>query len=422
MPRNGSGIYGPPAGTTAVPNSTIESADYNAVVADISQALTDSINVNGTAPFQSNQPMGNNKLTGLASGSAATDSITLGQAQSGIVAHASTIGGSADAISLTFSPAFSAYAAKMHFRFTAAAANTLPNPTVSIDGLGAKTIKKLNGVALEAGDIAGPGHVCECVYDGSDVLLLNFAPMTPAEASVFTAKQTFSRPIVAPIETLADNPTIAWDMGERSGNVRILLSASRNLGAPANPSTGQRGLLIVQQDATGGWSLTPNALFKQSGAQAVLDIDKSANAKTAFAYDVTEDHTAAKIVLLKRLWSEGKTSLGFHKEYTAGQWPTTASIPVTLTLAHGLGRLPAFIQCFIEIASAQFGYAIGDRVDFVGIGDWDNSRNPTPIVNATNVRIRFNDSNAHIQRLDTGGNVEIDDFSTPCNVIVRVYE
>ena len=34
MPRNGSGVYGPPAGTTATPNTPIESAKYNAYVAD----------------------------------------------------------------------------------------------------------------------------------------------------------------------------------------------------------------------------------------------------------------------------------------------------------------------------------------------------------------------------------------------------
>lgn len=35
MPRNGSGVYSLPAGTTATPNTTIESSKYNAFVADI---------------------------------------------------------------------------------------------------------------------------------------------------------------------------------------------------------------------------------------------------------------------------------------------------------------------------------------------------------------------------------------------------
>lgn len=35
MPRNGSGVYSKPAGTTAVPNTTIESAKFNSVVDDL---------------------------------------------------------------------------------------------------------------------------------------------------------------------------------------------------------------------------------------------------------------------------------------------------------------------------------------------------------------------------------------------------
>lgn len=37
MPRNGQGVYSKPAGTTAVPNTTIESAKFNAVVDDFVQ-------------------------------------------------------------------------------------------------------------------------------------------------------------------------------------------------------------------------------------------------------------------------------------------------------------------------------------------------------------------------------------------------
>src|SRR5688572_5576569 len=90
MPRNGSGVYGPPAGTAAVPNTPIESAKYNAFVNDISEAMTNSINVNGTAPFQAHQPMGGFKHTNLGAGSAAGDSVNLAQAQSNIIAHAAS--------------------------------------------------------------------------------------------------------------------------------------------------------------------------------------------------------------------------------------------------------------------------------------------------------------------------------------------
>lgn len=184
MPRNGSGVYSPPAGTAAVPNTTIESADYNSVVSDLSQAMTDSVNVQGTAPFQANQPMATHKFTGMGDGSAATDSATLKQVQNDIVAHAVSVGGTADVITATFSPTFSAWTAKMRFRFTAGAANATTTPTINVDGLGAKTIKKLNGVALAVGDIAGSGHICDCVYNGTDVLLVNLNAVAAASETV----------------------------------------------------------------------------------------------------------------------------------------------------------------------------------------------------------------------------------------------
>jgi hypothetical protein len=305
MPRNGSGVYGPPAGTAAVPNTTIESADYNSVVADLSQALTDSINVAGTAPFQGNQSMGDNKLVNLAAGSAAGDSINLGQVQSGIVAHAVTMGGTADAIVLTFSPPFSAYVAKMRFRFTASLANALAAPTINIDGLGLKTIKKLNGLALEPGDIAGAGHICECVYDGTDVVLLNPA-LPPDKARTYTTKQTFNGPVVHGTTTLPDpSPasTIAWSLATGGPNYRIVLPANRTLGTFTGGTVGQEGFLTVAEDGTGGWSLDLNDPVYDWYGGFVENIARGVNDETVFFYRVLSSGS----MFLKRM---GATSIG----------------------------------------------------------------------------------------------------------------
>ncbi len=422
MPRNGSGVYGLPAGTAAVPNTTIESADYNSVNADIAQALTDSINVQGTAPWQANQAMGDHKFTGMAQGSAATDSVNLGQVQSDIVAHATAVGGTANAVTATFSPAFGAYAAKMRFRFTASGANTLTNPTINVDGLGAKTIKKLNGAALDPSDIAGAGHVCECVYDGTDVLLLNFAPMTVGEANVFTVRQTFNRPVILPVSTLADAATIAWDMDANSVNVRIVLSASRALGLPTNINTGQSGLIIIQQDGVGGWSLAPNAIFKQAGGQTVFDMDKTANSKTVYRYDVIEDHTAAKVILIRRLWSEGKTGMGFYRDY---QFDITAQ-HIVRTIAHGLGRHPAFVSTYIECTSAELGFSVGERVSLpVGIildsGGGGNHNAWGLSHDTTNVYVTIGQAPAVYRRAATSGGLDIIDVAK-WSGFLRVYE
>lgn len=424
MPRNGSGIYGPPAGTAAVPNTTIESADYNAVVADMSQALTDSINVQGTAPYQASQPMGGNKLTNLGAGAAAGDSASLGQTQSGVVAHATAVGGTSDAIIATFSPAFSAYTAKMRFRLTAGGANTIAAPTVNVDGLGVKTIKKLGGGALSPGDIAGSGHICDCVYNGTDVILLNFAPVAVDREQTFTAKQTFSKPVITTVTTLADAATIAWDMNATSNDVRIVLTASRNLGLPTNINTGQKGLLTIRQDGTGGWVLTPNAIFKQAGGQTVFDLDKVANAKTVYSYEVIEDHTAAKVILIRRLWSENTFAMGFYREYNLGTLGSSYT-GNTYTQAHGLGRRPAFELAWLECISSDVGFSPGDRA-FTPFGyaldtGGGGNRNGLGISSdLTNVYVTFGVHGMVLYRRSDGGVLGID--GTKWRLILRIYE
>lgn len=418
MPRNGSGVYGLPAGTAAVPNTTIESADHNAVNTDLAQALTDSVNVQGTAPFQANQPMGGNKLTGLGVGSAAGDSASLGQVQSSLVAHATAVGGTADAITATFSPAFAAWTDKMRFRFTAGAANTVTAPTVNVDGLGAKTIKKLNGVALAVNDIAGSGHVCDCVYNGTDVILLNFAPVAVDREQTFTAKQTFTRPVIISLETLTDAATIAWDMAARPNDVKVLLSASRNLGAATNLVENQKGRLIIMQDGTGGWSLTPNVAYKQPGGQTVFDLDKTANARTVYEYHVVKNSSGTNEVWLRRLWSEGRNTIGQWKEYDKGTYTAASDV----TQAHGLGRYPSLIQAYLQCTTTDLGYAVGDRLDVGTIADASagaGDRVPTLRMNTTNVILRTgNGTPLVIDDAFTGNFITLARWK----IILRVYE
>lgn len=74
MPLDGNGTYQPPAPEfPAIPNTTILSADFNAIILDLAAALSNAIYRDGQAPFVTNQSMGNFKLTDLADGSADGD-------------------------------------------------------------------------------------------------------------------------------------------------------------------------------------------------------------------------------------------------------------------------------------------------------------------------------------------------------------
>lgn len=108
-----------------------------------------------------NLPMAAFKHTGLGNGSARTDSIALGQVQDGLVNWVAA-GGTADALTATFSPAVTAYADGELFFVRAAHPNATTTPTLNVNSVGAQTITKLGGAALVAGDIAG--NLAECIF------------------------------------------------------------------------------------------------------------------------------------------------------------------------------------------------------------------------------------------------------------------
>jgi hypothetical protein len=79
--------------------------------------------------------------------------------------------GSANAYAINLTPDLGAYAAGVQVQFIANFTNT-GSATANVDGLGAKTIKKFNGVALVAGDIV-QGMMVTLEYDGTDFYLIN---------------------------------------------------------------------------------------------------------------------------------------------------------------------------------------------------------------------------------------------------------
>lgn len=164
MPRNGAGTY-VKAVSDFVSATTISSSDMNTLIDDIVTALTNSIAKNGETTVTGNIPMGSKKLTGLTTGSALTDSITLGQAQNGGFLYATSSG--TDTITVTLTPSITAYAEGQVFRFKAGGTNT---GAITIDfGPGAKT-GQINGSAVPAGAIES-GKFYEAIYDGTQFQL-----------------------------------------------------------------------------------------------------------------------------------------------------------------------------------------------------------------------------------------------------------
>lgn len=79
--------------------------------------------------------------------------------------------GTADAMVVTLAPALAAYTAGLVLRVVkSAAANATTTPTLNVNGLGAKTIKRRDGSALEAGDLRA-SSIVTVLYDGTNFRL-----------------------------------------------------------------------------------------------------------------------------------------------------------------------------------------------------------------------------------------------------------
>ena len=164
--------------------------------------------------------------------------------------------GAADAVALTISPAIAAYAKYQAFMALIVATNTAAT-TVSVNGLGAKALKKWKvgaKVALEAGDLIA-GMVAHMVYDGTDVILLN-PPVgedyiyirdektSGTDAGTFTSGAKRTRTLNTIVVDTGGHATLAAD--------RITLAAGTwrfAIRAPAHDCNGHQAFLENITDA-----------------------------------------------------------------------------------------------------------------------------------------------------------------------------
>ena len=66
MPRNSSGVYSKPAGTTPTNGDDTDAVQFNQLMDDFAQAINDSLPRDGSAPMTGALAMGSNKITGIA--------------------------------------------------------------------------------------------------------------------------------------------------------------------------------------------------------------------------------------------------------------------------------------------------------------------------------------------------------------------
>lgn len=171
MSYNGSGLFLiDSTGQPVAASTLIQASVFNALTADLATGLSTAIAKDGQTTITANLPMAGYRHTGVGNASARTMYAAAGQVQDGGLCYG-TVGGTADAVTLTLTPTITAYAAGQKFSFISSGANT-GAVTINVNSVGAKAVTKHGATALSAGEIAS-GMVCLVEYDGTQFQLLN---------------------------------------------------------------------------------------------------------------------------------------------------------------------------------------------------------------------------------------------------------
>jgi hypothetical protein len=184
MARNGSGGYTRVSGTPYVNGTIISETIVNNEMADLGNEIANSIAKDGQTVITANLPMGGYRHTGVGNSSARTHYAATGQVQDNVFCTG-TVGGSANAITLTLAPVITAYVKGQRFEFVSTAANTGAT-TLNVNGVGAKNVYSDASTALVAGDIPN-GRAVIVIYDGTQFQIVNYDPTITTIPSGATA-------------------------------------------------------------------------------------------------------------------------------------------------------------------------------------------------------------------------------------------
>jgi len=138
---------------------------------DFTTGINSTLNKDGSNVPSGNLPMGGFRHTGVGLATARDSYATLGQAQDGTAIWGGTSGGTANAQTLTLSPAITAYVAGQRFGFIAGVTNTAAT-TLNVNGVGAiNIITSSTGVSI-ASNYLTSGRPYEVLYNGTSFELL----------------------------------------------------------------------------------------------------------------------------------------------------------------------------------------------------------------------------------------------------------
>ena len=146
---------------------SVNSADHDTHDQDLADAIANCLALDGQNSPTADISLGTHKFTGAGDAVLTDQFATLGQLrrEAPHFIAAADVGGTGDAVTLTPSPAFTAYETGQAFRFFIETENT-GAVTIALNGLDPVSVRSAEGDELSAGDLE-VGHIIEVVHDGT---------------------------------------------------------------------------------------------------------------------------------------------------------------------------------------------------------------------------------------------------------------
>lgn len=357
MSRNGSGTYSLPVNSWNPATNAVSAtaSDWQSLIDDVETALTASLAADGQTPMTGNLAMGNNKLTGLAAGTAAGNSLRWEQLFSQ--------GTEVDIASAT---------------------------TTDIGGQNSNFLR-----------ITGTTTITSFGTNYNGPRFIRFA-----DALTLTDGTALNLPGSANITTVAGDYAIAypkanagtpngWKVWYLRGSALPALSGANtditSLNAPAlgaATATTQSAGDNTTKVATTAFvtAATPAASATVSGL-----VELATTAETQTGTDTARAVTPAGL----------NGAIGFSNLFTStAQTITTAG---QLVIPHGLTKKPVLVAAYMTCVTGELGYTSGDEIAVnvagdVGTGSWGMS----VLLDATNLTVRFGASGMIATHKTTG--------------------
>jgi len=193
--------------------------------------------------------------------------------------------GSSSAYVLTTGLSLAAYVAKQRFLVQWNHTNASTSPTLNVDGLGAKSIKKRDGSTSPSASDLVSGRWNEVVYDGSNLVVLNLLPSDyqPLDADLTAiAALGYTSGSYVITKTAADT----WALNAITAAGLALLddadaSAQRTtlgLGTAATQNTGTSGANVPLLNGANAWSNQQTVTYSAGTAHALAAVNTNDSA------------------------------------------------------------------------------------------------------------------------------------------------